>query len=193
VTLAAGAYRAALRLESMAAESWMTRARKAAPPAAAVRRAVQVLIAALPIVVLAGFASGPSAAVWTALGLVMGAIARTFLDLGRAAAVVAAATAAAAVLAGLANRWAAGVASLAPVTAAIAGSQRGLGWPALGGWILAGALYGIIVVGLVHVHLPPRPVGAARAAGHTAVLAPLCGAAEGLAVALRRRTATGSC
>ncbi|MGO8887345.1 MAG: FUSC family protein [Streptosporangiaceae bacterium] len=205
VTLAAGAYRAALRLESMAAGSWMTRARKAAPPAAAVRRAVQVLIAALPIVVLAGFASGPSAAVWTALGLVMGAIARTFLDLGRAAAVVAAATAvaaaaaactgrpvlagcivaAAAVLAGLANRWAAGVASLAPVTAAIAGSQRGLGWPALGGWILAGALYGIIVVGLVHVHLPPRPVGAARAAGHTAVLAPLCGAAEGLAVALR--------
>jgi len=39
-------------------------------------------------------------------------------------------------------------------------------------------------VGLVHVHLPPRPVGAARARAYRRAGA-LCGAAEGLAVALR--------
>ena len=177
-----------------------------APPAAAVRRALLVVAVSLPIVLAAVFLSGTRGTVWTVLGLVAGVLSRLVLDAARSMALavltagaVAAATAAgdrallaglivaaAAAVAGLADRWSAGVATLAPVTAAVAGSWRpGLSWPAAGGWLLAGAGYGIIAVTLPNLHLPPRPVDARRAAVHAAALAALCGTAAGLAAAFR--------
>lgn len=181
-----------------------------APPGAAVSRAALVLVAALPIVVLAGFASGTQGAVWAVLSLVTGATSRAFLATARSAAlavavagVVAAATsvagsavpvglivAGAALPAGLADRWSAGTATLAPVTAAIAGSgglsgQHPLNWLEAGGWVLAGAAYGVGAIALLRTRLRPRPVDARRAALHAAVLAVLCGAA-GLVVASLR-------
>ncbi len=179
-----------------------------APPGVAVRRALMVLGAALPLVVFAGFLGGTPGAVWAVLGLVTGATCRAFLDSAGSAAValavagaVAAATlaagravpvglivAAAALLAGVADRWSAGAATLAPVTAAIAGTGSlsgppGLTWWEAAGWVLAGAAYGIAALALLHTHLRPRQVDARRAAAHAAVLAALCGAAAGLAVA----------
>jgi hypothetical protein len=192
--------------------NWLRKVAKMhlAPPRAAVGRAVLVLAAASPVVVLGGFLSGSQGAVWTVLGLVTGATSRAFLDTARSAALalaiaglVAAATsvagsaapvgllvAGAALLAGFADRWSAGTASLATVTAAIAGSgglagQHPLSWPEAGGWVLAGAAYGIAAVTLLHAQVRPRPVDARRAALHAAVLAVLCGAAAGLAVAFR--------
>lgn len=177
-----------------------------APPAAAVRRALLVVAAALPIVLAAVLLTGTRAAVWTVLGLVAGFVSRVVLDTARSTALavltagmVAAATAvsdrallaglivaAAAAVAGMADRWSAGVATLAPVTAAIAGSWRpGLSWPVAGSWLLAGALYGIVAVTLAKLHLPPRPIDARRAAVHAAVLAALCGTAAGLAAEFR--------
>jgi Fusaric acid resistance protein-like len=177
-----------------------------APPAAAVRRAILMVAAALPIVVAAALVSGTTGAVWSVLGLLAGVTARTVLDMARSAvvalaiaALVAAATAAsgpalaaglivatAAATAGLADRWSAGVASLAPVTAAVAGSwPPGLTWPVAGGWLLAGELYGITTVALLHLHLHRRPIDARRAAVRAAALAALCGIAAGLAAAMR--------
>jgi hypothetical protein len=176
-----------------------------APPAKAVRRAVVVVAAALPIVVAAAFASGTTGAVWSVLGLLAGISARAVLDTARSAVVAvaiagfaAAATAAsgpalaaglivaaAAAAAGLADRWSAGVATLAPISAAVAGSWPGLTWPVAGGWLLAGGLYGIAAVALLKVHLHRRPLDARRAAVHAASLAVLCGTAAGLAAAFR--------
>ncbi len=177
-----------------------------APPAAAVRRALLLVAAALPIVLAAVFLSGTPGTVWTVLGVVASVVSRVVLDPARSIALavltaggVAAATAAsdralltglivaaAAVVAGLADRWSAGVATLAPVTAAVAGSWRpGLSWPAAGGWLLAGAGYGIIAVTLASLHQPARPVDARRAAVHAAALAALCGTAAGLAAEFR--------
>lgn len=190
----------------MAADGWIMWTRSAAPPAAAIRQALLALAAALPVIALAAFASGMPAAVWAVLGLVMGTTSGAFLDTARsvpltiaAAAMVAGAAAAAGravlvgcivagacVLAGLADRWSAGLLMLAPVTAAIAGSQRSaLSWPVLGGWVLAGALYGVTTVSLLHTHLHPRALSAGRAALHAVMLATLCGTAAGLATALR--------
>ena len=177
-----------------------------APPAAAVRRALLVVAAALPIVVAAAFVSGTRGAVWAVLGLVAAVPARAVLNTARSAIVavaiagmVAAATAArgpalaaglivavAAATAGLADRWSAGVATLAPVTAAVAGSwPPGLTWLVAGGWLLAGELYGISAVVFLNVHLRRRPIDARRAAVHAAALAALCGTAAGLAAAFR--------
>ena len=165
------------------------------------RRALLLVAAALPVVLAAAFLSGTAGAVWTVLGLVAGVVSRVVLDAARSMALavlaaggVVAATAAggrallaglivaaAAAVAGLADRWSAGVATLAPVTAAVAGSWRpGLSWLAAGSWLLAGAGYGIIAVTLANLHLPPRPVDARRAAVHAAALAALCGTAAGL-------------
>jgi hypothetical protein len=179
--------------------------RHLAPPGAAVRRALMVLSAALPIVVLAGFLSGTPGVVWAVLGLVAGTASRAVLDTHRSAGLaiatagmVAAAAAAAsravpvglivagaATVAGVADRWSAGAATLAPITAAIAGSGlHGLSWPAAGAWVLAGALYGITAVTLLKTRLRPQPIDARRAALHTAALAALCGTAAGLSAAL---------
>jgi hypothetical protein len=111
-----------------------------APPAVAVRHALLVVAAALPIVLATIFLSGTPGAVWTVLGLVAGFVSRVFLATARSTALavvtagmVAAATAAsgrallaglivaaAAAVAGVADRWSADVATLAPMTAAIA-------------------------------------------------------------------------
>ena len=177
-----------------------------APPAKAVRRALGVVAAALPIVVAAALASGTTGAVWSVLGLLAGLTARAVLNTARSAVVavaiagiVAAATAArgpalaaglivavAAATAGLADRWSAGVATMAPVAAAVAASwPPGLTWVVAGGWLLAGGLYGIAAVASLKVHLHRRPVDARRAAVHAAALAVLCGTAAGLAAAFR--------
>jgi hypothetical protein len=190
--------------------NWLRKVTKVqlAPPGAAVRRALMVLAAALPIVVLAAFLGGMPGTVWAVLGLVTGATSRAFLDTARSAALalaiaglVAAATsvagtavpvglivAGAALLGGLADRWSAGSATLAPVTAAIAGTGSlsgppGLSWWEAASWILAGAAYGIAALALLRTRPRPRQVEARRAAAHAAMLAALCGAAAGLAVA----------
>ena len=183
-----------------------------APPVAAVRRAALFLVAALPLALFAGFLGGGPAIVWAALGLIIGATCRAFLDTRRsvglgvaAAAAVAVAGAAAtgtsgdgralaigvivagaAVLAGLADLWSAGVLTLIPPLAAIAGTgETGLTWPRTSGWVLAGALYGIIALALLHTDVPPKPVDGRQVVLHTTAMAVLTGAAAGLIVAFR--------
>ena len=169
-------------------------------------RAVVVVLAGAPLVVAALLAGNDAAAIWAALGLLTGAGTQVFLGVARSAvlvlasvAVVAAATAergdaaavgliaaAAAIVGGLANLKSAGVLSIAPATAAIAGvAPLPVTWWQAGGWLLAGGAYGIILVRVAGVHLQPRPAPARNVLIHTVVLTVLCGVAAGLTVAYR--------
>jgi MFS family permease len=196
----------------MGGVSAMARVEHLAPSVAALRRAALFLAAVLPLALLAGFLGGGPAIVWAVLGLIVGVTCRAFLDTGRsvglgvaaaATVAVAGATAAAtsgddralaigvivagaAVLAGLADLCSAGVLTLVPALAAIVGTDKpGLNWQTTSGWVLAGALYGIIALALLHVHVPPQPIDGRRVALHAAVMAALCGIGVGLIVAFR--------
>ena len=165
-----------------------------------------LLALAAPLPVAARLTGGPGVAVLALLGAITGFTTKAFLPAGRAlllcaaaAVLVSAATAAygragwvglivaaAAVLGGVANHQSAGVLSIAPAMVAIAGMARlHATWIAAGGWVLAGAVYAVLVMALLRVKAKPKPVDPATVWIHTAFLTVLCGAVAAAAVAWR--------